>query len=35
MENQLKWHHGVPAEEQLADAMEELDNAMLTIPDDF
>lgn len=35
MENELKWHHGVPAKEQFASALEELDNAMLTIPDDF
>lgn len=35
MENEVKWHHGVPATEQYAVAIEELDNAMLTIPDDF
>ena len=35
MEDQVKWHHGVPAKDQYAAAMEELDNAMLTIPDDF
>ena len=35
MENEVKWHHGVPAKEQYADAMVELDNAMSTIPDDF
>jgi transketolase len=35
MENVLKWHHGVPSEKQLEDAMSELDNAMVTIPDDF
>jgi transketolase len=35
MENVSKWHHGVPSEQQFADAMSELDNAMVTIPDDF
>ena len=25
MENQLKWHHGVPTQQQYADALEELD----------
>ena len=35
MENVLKWHHGVPSEQQYADAMTELDNAMGTVPDDF
>lgn len=35
MENEIKWHHGVPAKEQFASAIEELDNAMSTIPDDF
>lgn len=35
MENQINWHHGVPAKDQYADAIEELENAMLTIPDDF
>jgi len=35
MENVLKWHHGVPSEQQLEEAMSELDNAMVTIPDDF
>lgn len=29
MENELKWHHGVPNEEQFALAMEELDFALL------
>ena len=31
MENQLKWHHGVPSEDQYAIAMEELDHEMSTI----
>jgi transketolase len=35
MENVLKWHHGVPSEKQYEDAISELDNAMVTIPDDF
>ncbi len=35
MENVLKWHHGVPSEQQYANALYELDNAMMTIPDDF
>lgn len=35
MENVLKWHHGVPSEQQYTDAMTELDDAMVTIPDDF
>ena len=35
MENTLKWHHGVPSEQQYADALSELDHAMETIPDDF
>jgi transketolase len=35
MENVLKWHHGVPDEKQYEDALSELDNAMITIPDDF
>jgi transketolase len=35
MENVLKWHHGVPSEKQFEDAISELDNAMVTIPDDF
>ena len=35
MENEVKWHHGVPAKDQYADAMEELENSMATIPDDF
>lgn len=35
MENEIKWHHGVPAKDQYANAIEELENAMLTIPDDF
>jgi len=35
MENVIKWHHGVPSEKQYEDAISELDNAMITIPDDF
>lgn len=35
MENVVKWHHGVPSEKQFAEALSELDNAMVTIPDDF
>jgi len=35
MENVIKWHHGVPSEKQFEDALSELDNAMVTIPDDF
>jgi len=35
MENAVKWHHGVPDERQYRDALTELDNAMMTIPDDF
>lgn len=35
MENVLKWHHGVPSEKQYEEALTELDNAMVTIPDDF
>ncbi|HEV8273400.1 MAG TPA: transketolase [Chitinophagaceae bacterium] len=35
MENVIKWHHGVPSEKQYEDALSELDNAMVTIPDDF
>jgi len=31
MENELKWHHGVPNKEQYANAIEELDNAMNTL----
>lgn len=29
MENELKWHHGVPTGDQYVEAMEELDNAVL------
>lgn len=29
MENQIKWHHGVPAKEQYVTAVEELDKALL------
>jgi len=35
MENVPKWHHGVPTEQQYEVALTELDNAMVTIPDDF
>jgi transketolase len=35
MENVIKWHHGVPSEKQYEDALSELDNAKITIPDDF
>ena len=35
MENVLKWHHGVPTEQQYQEALAELDNAAVTIPDDF
>jgi len=35
MENVVKWHHGVPSKEQFDEAITELDNAMVTIPDDF
>lgn len=31
MENQLKWHHGVPSQEQYIQANEELDNEYLAI----
>jgi transketolase len=35
MENQLKWHHGVPDEKQYQEALTELDFANATVPDDF
>ncbi|MEJ1239821.1 transketolase [Chryseolinea sp. T2] len=35
MENQLKWHHGVPDEKQYQVALSELDVANTTVPDDF
>jgi transketolase len=35
MENQLKWHHGVPDEIQYKEALTELDFATSTVPDDF
>ena len=35
MENNIKWHHGVPDEKQFEEALNELDNATATIPDDF
>ncbi len=31
MENELKWHHGVPTQEQYSDAMTELDEAMAAL----
>lgn len=31
MENQLKWHHGVPSKDQYKTAMEELDHSLATI----
>jgi transketolase len=35
MENALKWHHGVPNEKQYEEALNELDHALVTVPDDF
>ncbi|HET7896458.1 MAG TPA: transketolase, partial [Flavisolibacter sp.] len=35
MENTLKWHHGVPNEQQYEEALSELDQAITTVPDDF
>jgi transketolase len=35
MENQIKWHHGVPDETQYNQALTELDYATTTVPDDF
>lgn len=35
MENAIKWHHGVPSEQQYEVALHELENALETIPDDF
>jgi len=35
MENNIKWHHGVPDEKQYEAALTELDNVMVTVPDDF
>jgi transketolase len=35
MENNVKWHHGVPSEKQFEEALAELENAMTTVPDDF
>ena len=35
MENQIKWHHGVPDEKQYNEALTELDFANSTVPDDF
>jgi transketolase len=31
MENNIKWHHGVPNKEQYEMAMSELDNALTAI----
>ena len=35
MENTLKWHHGVPTEQQYQKALAELESADVTEPDDF
>ena len=35
MENTIKWHHGVPDEQQYQEALAELENAAVTVPDDF
>lgn len=35
MENNVRWHHGVPDQKQYDEALSELDNAMTTVPDDF
>jgi transketolase len=35
MEGVIKWHHGVPSEDQYQQALAELDNANITVPDDF
>jgi transketolase len=35
MENILKWHHGVPTEQQYNEALAELESAGKTVPDDF
>jgi transketolase len=35
MENEIKWHHGVPSQQQFEAALSELDTALVTIPDDF
>lgn len=35
MENTIKWHHGVPSEQQYADALTELGSRAGTVPDDF
>jgi transketolase len=35
MENTLKWHHGVPDEQQYNVALAELESAGKTVPDDF
>ena len=31
MENNVKWHHGVPNATQYEDALRELDNALITV----
>lgn len=35
MENNVKWHHGVPDEKQFEKALSELNDARITVPDDF
>ena len=35
MENNVKWHHGVPSKEQFEEALGQLDSATVTIPHDF
>lgn len=35
MEHAIKWHHGVPNEQQYEEAMSELEAATMTVPDDF
>ena len=35
MSNEIKWHHGVPSQQQFEAALSELDTALVTIPDDF
>jgi len=34
MENQVKWHHGVPDEGQYEEALTELDNTLTTLNDE-
>ena len=31
MENQLKWHHGVPSEQEYETALKELDEVMASL----